>query len=459
MSVGPIRRFVQSIKLGETSAPAGGTPADPIIQVEDVSVRFGTVSALSDVDMSVDSGEFIGLVGPNGSGKTTLVRTIAGVLSPDSGSIRVRGNRVDRTASRAVSRDIAVVPQDTSLTFDFSVRDVVAMGRTPYLSRLGRSQRSDRDAVRRAIKRTAVEDLADRSINEVSGGERQRVLIARALAQETPVLLLDEPTASLDINHQIRTLELVAELATEGKTVVAAIHDLNLAAHYCDELVLLGDGRRIAAGPPKDVLTEEHLEEVFGTRAVVTRHPVTGSTLVMALPDRPSMDTRGRVHVIGGGGSAARILYLLSAAGFEVSVGALNHGDADLETANMLGIDTVTVDPFGPVTDQAKQAVESKIDAADLTVITDIEVGEGNLPNLQAAARADDLVIVEERAFSERNFAGAAARELYSDLRQRAALVSPDSLIRHITDRVADTDTGESTTRRQTDSSRANESG
>ncbi len=430
--------MVQAMKPGGLSTTSGRETAEPIIQVEDATVRFGTVSALTAVDMTVQSGEFIGLVGPNGSGKTTLIRVIAGVLTPDSGSVRVGGRRVDRTTAREVSREVAVVPQDTSLTFDFSVRDVVAMGRTPYLSRLGRSQRSDRDAVDRALDRTAITDLADRSINEVSGGERQRVLIARALAQDTPVLLLDEPTANLDINHQIRTLELVAELATEGKTVVAAIHDLNLAAHYCDELVLLGDGRRIAAGAPKTVLTEEHLETVFGTRAVVTRHPVTGSTLVMALPDQPSTEPRGRVHVIGGGGSAARILYLLSAAGFDVSVGALNHGDADLETANMLGIDTVTVDPFGPVTPAARQAVEAKIDAADLTVITDVEVGEGNLANLEAAARADELVIVEERDFSDRNFAGERASAIYSDLRDRASLVSPDAFLSHVTEQVAD---------------------
>jgi iron complex transport system ATP-binding protein len=304
------------------------------------------------------------------------------------------------------------------------------------VSRLGRAEQSDRAAVDRALERTAVNDLADRSINEVSGGERQRVLLARALAQDTPVLLLDEPTASLDINHQIRTLELVRELADDGKTVVAAIHDLNLAAHYCDELVLLGDRRRVASGEPADVLTEDHLESVFGTRAVVTRHPVTGSTLVMALPEPQSGDPAGRVHVIGGGGSAARILYLLSAAGFEVSVGALNHGDADLETANMLGIEAVTVEPFGSVTEATREQVETAIEDADVTIMTDIEVGEGNLANLKAARHANELVLVEERPFEERNYAGQAARDVYEGLRERGTVVEPGGIIRHVTDRI-----------------------
>ena len=434
MSTGRIRRLWRSV-TGDDELGTDHTDG-PMIDVDDLTVRFGSVTALSSFSTAVPAGRFVGLVGPNGSGKTTLIRAIAGVLHPDAGSVTVAGRPVTGVSSRTVSRSVAVVPQDTSLTFEFSVREIVAMGRTPYVSRLGRAERSDRAAVDRALERTAVSDLADRSINEVSGGERQRVLLARALAQDTPVLLLDEPTASLDINHQIRTLELVRELADDGKTVVAAIHDLNLAAHYCDELVLLGGGRLVASGEPADVLTEDHLESVFGTRAVVTRHPVTGSTLVMALPEPQTADPAGRVHVIGGGGSAARILYLLSAAGFEVTVGALNHGDADLETANMLGIEAVTVEPFGSVTEATREQVETAIEDADVTIVTDIEVGEGNLANLKAAQHAGELVLVEERPFEERNYAGQAARDVYAGLRERGTVVEPGAIIRHVTDRM-----------------------
>ena len=436
MSTGRIQQLWQSV-VGQ--ADSGVDPADgPMIEVNDLTVRFGPITALSSVSMAVSDGQFIGLVGPNGSGKTTLIRAIAGVLQSETGSVTVAGRSVTGVSSRSVSRSVAVVPQDTSLTFDFPVRDIVSMGRTPYVSRLGRAEQSDRQAVNQALERTAIRELADRSISEVSGGERQRVFLARALAQDTPVLLLDEPTASLDINHQIRTLELVRDLADDGKTVVAAIHDLNLAAHYCDELVLLGDGRTVASGPPADVLTEDHLESVFGTRAVVTRHPVTGSTLVMALPEQPTADPTGRVHVIGGGGSAARILYLLSAAGFEVSVGALNHGDADLETANMLGIEAVTVEPFGSVPEATRKQVETAITDADVTIVADIEVGEGNLANLRAAKQADDLVIVEERPFAERNYAGQTAVDVYQELLELGSVVEPEAIIRHVMERIDD---------------------
>jgi iron complex transport system ATP-binding protein len=253
-------------------------------------------------------------------------------------------------------------------------------------------------------------------------------VLARALAQDAPLLLLDEPTASLDVNHQVRTLELVADLVTEGRTVVAAIHDLNLAAHYCDELVLLSDGRVLADGEPGDVLTEDHLADAFDTRAAVTSHPVTGSTYVTALPERETARDE-RVHVVAGGGTGSRLLYVLDAAGFTVSTGALSEGDADLETARQLGIDAVTTPPFAPVDDAAEAAVRDRVRAADATVVSDVEVGAGNLPNLRAAAEADRLVLVEERSFVDRNYAGDEARGVYESLRERARVVDSGDVL------------------------------
>ncbi|WP_128477965.1 heme ABC transporter ATP-binding protein [Halorussus pelagicus] len=403
-----------------------------MIEIDDVSVRLGENAILDGVTTTIEDGQFVGLVGPNGAGKTTLLRTIHGVLTPDRGEVRVAGDSVSSLASKETSRRVAVVPQDTTLSFDFPVEDVVAMGRHPYRSRFsGPSDggESDRERVQAAMERTEVDHFADRSITAVSGGERQRVLLARALAQDTPALLLDEPTASLDINHQVRTLELVRELANEdGKTVVAAIHDLNLAAHYCDELRLLAGGEIQASGDPEAVLAEDHLEAAFDTRAVVSSHPVTGSTYVTALPERPT-ESEGRVHVVGGGGTVSRLLYVLSAAGYEVSVGALNEGDSDLETARSLGLDAVTEEPFAPVGDEARRAVEDRIRRADATVLADVEVGAGNLANLRAAREADSVVVVEERPFAERNYAGSDAAALYRELSERGRVVGPDELL------------------------------
>lgn len=400
-----------------------------MIDIRDVDVRLGGMAVLDAVSAHVDEGRFVGLVGPNGAGKSTLLRTVGAVLKPDAGTVLLDGEAVRDLSSRAASRRVATVPQDTSLSFDFDVREVVAMGRTPYRSRFrSNADEAGEEAVERALSRTETEAFADRSIGAVSGGERQRVVLARALAQDTPILLLDEPTASLDINHQIRTLELVADLVDEGKTVIAAIHDLNLAAHYCDDLLLLSGERILESGPPESVLTEANLEKAFDTRAVVSRHPVTGAVYVTALPERGG-DREGRVHVIGGGGTVSRVLYVLSVAGYEVSVGALGTGDSDLETARLLGLDTVTVEPFAPIDAETRQRITERVLAADVTVVGDIEVGSGNLANLECAAESDALVVVEDRPFEERNYAGENAAAVYRSLRERGIVVGESGVL------------------------------
>lgn len=398
-----------------------------MIEIEGVSVSFGDVEVLDGVDASVTRGEFVGLVGPNGAGKTTLLRTINAVLAPDEGRVAVDDEVVARLPAGETGTLVATVPQNTHLSFAFDVRRVVAMGRHPYISRFGTESERDRTLVERAMERTDVTDLTDRSIEAVSGGERQRVLLARALAQDTPVILLDEPTASLDVNHQVRTFELVADLVAEGTTVVAAIHDLNLAAHYCDALLLLHDGGILASGPPGEVLTEQHLEAAFGTRAAVGRHPVTGSTHVTALPEADG-DLEGRIHVVAGGGNASQLLYRLAAAGYEVSVGALNEGDSDLRTARHLDLDVVVAPPYAGVDDGIAEEVRERVGAAEVTVVADVEVGPGNLPNLAAARTADRLLVVEERPFDERNYAGERGRAVYERLRESGRIVESEGI-------------------------------
>lgn len=254
------------------------------IDIEGLTHSFGATTVLSDVSLSVPEGEFHALVGPNGAGKTTLLGILNGTRSPDAGRVTITGNPVGDLSAKAVARRIATVPQDTHIAFDFGVRQVVAMGRHAHRPRFGIDP--DPGAVDRALARTGVTDLADRPIGSVSGGERQRVLLARALAQDAPVLALDEPTASLDLNHQVETLDLIRSLVHDGHTAIAAIHDLNLAARYCDAIAVLANGQIAAQGPPERVLTESVLEETFDADAVVRDHPVTGSPLITALGDR-----------------------------------------------------------------------------------------------------------------------------------------------------------------------------
>ncbi len=261
-----------------------------MIEAEDVSVSLGGSRILSDVSLRAASGDLVGLIGPNGAGKTTLLRVASGVLAPDEGRVDVDGADVHDLSSRAASRRVAVVPQDTAVSFSFDVESVVEMGRHPYRDRFRGVDPDGRSLVEAAMERTDVTALADRSIETVSGGERQRVLLARALAQDTPVLLLDEPTASLDVTRAVETLSLVRGLVDEGRTAVAAIHDLDLAARFCDELVVLVGGEVLARGPPADVLDGETVSAAFDGDAAVRDDPFTDAPTVTAYPDGADLD-------------------------------------------------------------------------------------------------------------------------------------------------------------------------
>lgn len=265
--------------------PARAKEAAAAVEARGVSVVYSTaqgpVRALTGFSGEVRAGEIVGLVGPNGSGKTTFVRAVTGAVRLEAGTLTVEGEDVSKLTPAALARRIAVVPQTPVLPERFSVLDCVLMGRTPHLRLLENESAADIAIARQAMAATDVWSIADRLIGEISGGERQRVVIARALAQQTPVLLLDEPTAHLDIGHQAVVLEMARDLCSgEGKAVLAIVHDLTLAAQYCDRLIMLHRGAIVAQGTPEKVVTPEMLREVYGTRAAVFPHPETGRPVV-----------------------------------------------------------------------------------------------------------------------------------------------------------------------------------
>lgn len=245
------------------------------LEIEGVTVEAAGARIVDDIHLTVESGAFVGLVGPNGSGKSTLLRCVYRALRPAGGVVRLDGHDTHTMDPRAAARALAVLPQESAAEFDFTVTEVVAMGRLPHR---GRTAASDREICVEAMSRTGVTHLADRGFLALSGGEKQRVLIARALAQRPKVLVLDEPTNHLDIAHQLDVLSLVRG---SGLTVLAALHDLNLAAAHCDLLYVVADGRVVASGPPHDVLRPTLLAEVFGVRAHPVRHPETGAVQLL----------------------------------------------------------------------------------------------------------------------------------------------------------------------------------
>ncbi|MDG5759359.1 heme ABC transporter ATP-binding protein [Natronococcus sp. A-GB1] len=408
------------------------------IDVEDVAVSFGETTVLKDVSITIEPGELVGLVGPNGAGKTTLLRAMSGSLEPDRGAVDVDGAPLHERSSKAASRLVAVVPQNTDLSFSFDVRTIVEMGRYPHRSRFSPPGEADRAAVDRALERTRTAKFADRPIDEVSGGERQRVVLARAIAQQTPILLLDEPTASLDVNHQIETLELVREFVAEGRTAVAAIHDLNLAARYCDRLVVLSEGSVLESGPPESVLNRSVLAAAFDANAVVTESPVTRTPTVSALRSTDAEATvPDRVHVVGGGSTAASVVAELAAADCTCTVGPVASGDAAAELARGQGFETISVEPFTPLSDADREVARGAIEDADVTVAADLEVGAGNQLLLEELAEMDSLAVLEDRPFTERNHAGGRARELYERCRQRGVVAPPTDVLEAVAEAAA----------------------
>ncbi|GGX28007.1 ABC transporter ATP-binding protein [Streptomyces chryseus] len=236
---------------------------------------------VDDVTLTAADGETVGLVGPNGSGKTTLLRCVYGTLRPSHGRVLLDGEDLHAMRPKARARRIATVPQDSAAVFELTVREVVAMGRSPHKRFWEQDTDADDTLVRRALARVGITDLADRAFPSLSGGERQRALTARALVQQPSLVVLDEPTNHLDIRYQLEILGLVRDL---GTTNLLALHDLNLAAYYCDRIYVLDHGRVVASGPPKDVLTVDLLRTVYGVSAEVSVHPTTGAPTVVYLP-------------------------------------------------------------------------------------------------------------------------------------------------------------------------------
>jgi iron complex transport system ATP-binding protein len=248
---------------------------------------YGAENVLKDVSFSVAAGSFFIIIGPNGSGKTTLMKVLDDIEHPKSGEVKVFGRPVDSFRKRELAREIAFVPQRMPVDFPFTVIEVVLMGRAPHLGLLGIEGRDDIEAARKAMAFTGVENLAGRRINQLSSGEQQRVFIARAICQGTKIILLDEPTASLDPSHQVRVMDIMDELRRKRDvTVVMVSHDLNLAALYGDRLLLLKQGRIVAEGPPAHVLTFEILEKTYGCILLVDASPLGGVPRVSVVPGR-----------------------------------------------------------------------------------------------------------------------------------------------------------------------------
>ena len=254
-----------------------------VLSAEKLSLSYDTTPIIHSLDLETPSGQITALIGPNGCGKSTLLRGLARLLKPKVGSVLLNGYAIQTIPTKQLAKELGILPQSPVAPEGITVRELVAQGRVPHQDWFQQWSHADEDALQKALMLTTLTHLADRAVDTLSGGQRQRAWIAMALAQETEILLLDEPTTYLDLAHQLEVLELLVKLNQEGKTIIMVLHDLNHAAHYADHLVALADGRISAQGTSHEVITEEIIRDVFGVESQVMPHPITGKPLCLPL--------------------------------------------------------------------------------------------------------------------------------------------------------------------------------
>lgn len=392
------------------------------IRAGNLHAGYNAQDIVRSISCSFAPGSFTGIIGPNGSGKTTLLRAFSRVI-PSSGILELEGKEISAYAPAELGMSLGFVPQDEARPFSYTVMQVVLMARYARTSRFAALGPADYDRCHRALSDAGVAHLAGRSIRTLSGGEWQRVLIARALAQDTRVLLLDEPTSHLDLSHQSDILALMRDLASSGATIIGVFHDLNLAALYCDRLIMIQDGQKVAEGSPEDVLTPERIHTVYGADVVTSRHPVTGRIFLMPVRTTNGNTTSKKplnVQVISGGGSGTDLMRFLNGRGFAVSAGILATTDTDYLTAAALEVPCIPVLPFSQIPSPALDRLKEMLRQADRIVLSAHPVSTGNLPVLQALRDVDPARIIihlpDGVEISSCDFAKGTAAAVYREL-------------------------------------------
>ena len=404
----------------------------PHIAVEKLSFKYGAdKSVLEKVSFKVEQGGFVSIVGPNGSGKSTLLKNISASLIPQKGQVFLKSEDIFSIKPKELAAKVAVVPQETMIQFPFTVEETVLMGRMPHQQRFQGDTPEDLAIARWGMELTNTWHLKDRLISEISGGERQRVIVARALTQEPQVLLLDEPTAHLDLQHQMELLELLQSLNKTGQvTVLAVLHDLNLASQFSEYVLLLYQTKVFAAGRPEETLTAHNIRQVYGIEVMITPNEMTGRNNIIPMARSTSELHSGknyRLHLICGGGTGTFIMDKLVQYGYQVTCGVLNIGDSDWSKAKSLGLPLVEEAPFTGIRPEIYRKNQDLINRADAVVLMPIPFGTGNLGNLEQAREAGKegktIILVGNSDLSSRDFTGGKASRVYQEMLDEGAHV------------------------------------
>ncbi len=397
------------------------------VELKDLSFSYEDRVILEKINLGLMRGSFISIVGPNGSGKSTMLKLMSAALKPEIGKVLLLGSDLDTMKKKEIARAVSFVPQTVPGDIEFTVADVVMMGRYPHLNRFSGERQQDYDAVQSAMRFTNTEAFAERPLKLLSGGERQRVILAQALAQEPKVLMLDEPVSNLDLQHQIDMLSLMKKLCMdEGITVIAILHDLNMATTYSDYVVMLKERHVAAQGIPESVFTVENIRKVFGIDVSISISPVSHKPYIYTLKaERPEPNGQ-RVHVICGGGSGSRMIGLLYGCGYEVTCGVVSAGDLDWKTARDLNMDFVESVPFAGISreDYVKNLEMAK--KADVILVSPVYFGKENALNGELLTDPElggkRIILTNDRDIGGRDYTGGRITSIYSEIRKRGGL-------------------------------------
>ncbi len=406
-----------------------------IIRVQGVSTHYNTTRVLDNICFEIQKADFVGIVGPNGSGKTTLLNNLGRLIPYQSGRIYLNDQNLKSYRHKEAARLMSAVTQDHPSDVDFRVWDVVMMGRTPHWGFFQRESIADRNLVIAALQMVGIEELAERKLSELSGGEQQRTFIAQAIAQEPDVMLLDEPTSHLDIHYQISIMDALQRLNEERQvTVVAVLHDLNLAAQYCSKIIMLKEGEIAGMGTPQEILQAELIESVYRCKVAVTTHPVTGTPYVVLYSrhyaanstEEPGVGVK--VHIISGGGSGSSLMDVLTNRGFILSAGVLNVGDSDWEKGQDLAIQMVDEMPFSNISNDKKEENLALARKSDVVVVTATPFGPGNQPNAeilcQLAEEGIPIILLDGDGIKDRDYTNGRVAAIYDALRKSSTVFS-----------------------------------
>lgn len=395
-----------------------------IVRVNELNVSFGRHEILRDINLDIKKGEFVTILGPNGSGKTTLLKSISNLIKTGKDVIWVDNQDVFLLKAKEKARKLSVVPQNTDVTYEFTCYDVVMMGRYPHINRLKGETQKDKDAANSAMETTNVYYLKDRLFTEISGGERQRVILAQAIAQEPQVILLDEPISNLDPQYQIEILDTIKKLSIEKKlTVIAVLHDLNLASMYSDQVILMDRGEIFQKGTAEEVLTKENIKKVFDADVLVSPSPVINKPHIYSKSRGFFQKTREKLHIVCGGGSGSDLIHELHHKGYKLNVCVLNQGDLDWKTAREYGLEMVEESPFKEISRESYQENLNNIKASDAIIICPTYFSNSNIDNLavlEESSLADKTVyVIEDGNYKERDFTDGKASAILGRILKR----------------------------------------